>query len=260
MFPQIAGLYVYPVKSCGGIELEKVFMGIRGIEYDREWMIATPEGMFLTQRQIPRMCLIKTALTDEHLVLRVPGAKKLLLPLRSLRGNRVKVQVWKSVCIALDQGDGVAETLTAFLGRKCRLVHIAPEDQRKNTKEDARLAFADGYPLLGISQESLDDLNTRLAVPIPMNRFRPNIVFKGVRPYEEDIWEILQIGSIVLRGQTRCSRCAIPGTDQETGKRNNEPLKTLAGYRRFGKIFFGRNFSHKGIGGISLGQTIAILN
>lgn len=258
----IAELYVYPIKSCKGIQLQHAFVGTHGIAYDRNWMVVTPDGLFLTQRQEPRLCLIETAFAQEELVVRIPGnANEFLFPLHAKEsGVQALAKVWKSVCLTIDQGDEIAKALTAFLGRECRLVRIAKDDPRTDKSGASRIAFADGYSFLGISEQSLNDLNARLAVPLPMNRFRPNIVFHGARPYEEDIWNVLKIGNVVLKAQTRCSRCSIPGTDQETGKRSNEPLKTLATYRRFGKIFFGRNFSHIGKGVIRVGQEMKILS
>ena len=256
----VASLHVYPVKSLGGIDLQTARVGRRGFQYDRLWMAVDSDGQFITQRETPRMCLIRTQIAGGDLLLSADGRPDLRLPLKGAPGTRRSVVVWGDECGAIDQGDEPANWLSGFLERPCRLVRMAEDHRRDAGWGDSLVGFADRYVFLIISEASLDDLNSRLETPLPMNRFRPNIVVRGAKPYEEDAWTRIQIGETRLQGRTRCTRCATTTTDQETAERGAEPLRTLAAYRRSaaGKVEFGRNFNHLDIGGeISVGDRIA---
>jgi uncharacterized protein YcbX len=200
------------------------------------------------------MCLIRTAIADGSLRLTAPGMPVLDLPLAGLDGPERAVEIWDVPAAGIDQGDAAADWATAFLSRerpgRYRLVRMPDEGLRQPTTGDGALAYADGYPFLVISEASLDDLNARLAAPLPMNRFRPNVVLGGCAPYEEDHLARIRIGDLLFDGMTLCPRCPIPTTDQETGERGVEPLRTLAGYRRTTDgVVFGRNFNHRWIPG-----------
>ena len=250
----LARLYVYPVKSCRGVALEESCLDAYGLAHDREWMLVDPDGRFLTQREHPRMARIAPALTDEGLELRAPGISPLvLLRDRSDRGLR-KVRIWGDEVWAVDEGDEAAGWLSAALGIPCRLVRRDPEFMRRvpasyAISSEDRVGFADGFPLLLISQASLDDLNARLPRPVGMERFRPNLVIAGCDPYEEDIWKVLRINEITLHAVKPCSRCTIPTVDPGTGERDprGEPLRTLTRYRRGadGKVYLGQNLVHE---------------
>lgn len=253
----VSSLHVYPVKSCRGIALDPAEVGRMGLRYDRQWMFVDERGMFVAQRAdgrrgvgIRTMCLIRTAIADDFLRLTAPGMPALDLPLAGLEGPERAVEIWDTPADGIDQGAAAADWATAFLSRErpgqYRLVRMPDEGVRQPTTGDGALAYADGYPFLVISQASLDDLNARLAAPLPMNRFRPNLVLGGCAPYEEDRLARIRIGDVVFDGMTRCPRCPIPTTDQDTAERGAEPLRTLAGYRRTADgVVFGRNFNHR---------------
>ncbi|MCW8983326.1 MAG: MOSC domain-containing protein, partial [Gammaproteobacteria bacterium] len=178
--------------------------------------------------------------------------------------ERSLVKVWNDQCAAIDGGDEAAEWLSQFLGEPSRLVYF-PEDELRQVDPNfanagERTAFSDGFPILLISQSSLDDLNARLESPVTMQRFRPNLVIDGCEPFAEDGWQKIRIGDITLRIVKPCSRCVIPTIDLETGMKGAEPIKTLASYRmRENRIYFGQNVIAEGCGQIEVGMAVEIL-
>ncbi|NJD32436.1 MAG: MOSC domain-containing protein [Gammaproteobacteria bacterium] len=232
----IAGLYTYPVKSCRGIEHAAARLTEAGLEHDREWMFVTPGGRFLTQREEPRLARIEVAITGDALTLAADGAGRLSVPLEAA-GARVEVTVWRDRVPAVDQGDAAADWAGSLLGREARLVRFdrdarRPSDRAWTGETEALNRFSDGFPLLVISRASFDDLNARLSVPLPMNRFRPSIVLDGVPPYGEDGLRELRSEGVVLRVVKPCARCVITTTDQDAGVVvGEEPLRTLKAYR-----------------------------
>ena len=245
----IASLHVYPVKSCRGIERSRAVVTEAGFEHDREWMVVTADGRFVTQREEPRLALIETDIDDARLRLSAAGHGATDVPL-ALRGEPRDVVVWQHHCVAHDQGDEAARWLSEFLGRSFRLVRFDPHHRRLSdrafTGETAGYSrFADAYAFLVLSLASLADLNARLPVPLPMNRFRPNIVVDGLPAYGEDDVHEFRNGPVALRVVKPCSRCAIPTTDQATGERTGEePLRTLRSYRfsrELKGVLFGQN-------------------
>ncbi len=253
-------LYCYPVKSCRGIALQEAQLDEYGIQHDREWMIVDGNGRFLTQRQHPRMALIETALTPQGLQLSAPGMGTISIPLEPPSTHKEearlrRVRIWHDDVWAADEGDEVATWLSEFLGIECRLVrrgrafHRPVDPHYATAGEHDQVGFADGFPLLLISEASLDDLNARLSKPVGIERFRPNIVVTGCEPYEEDRWTKLQIGNLTLHVIKPCSRCTIPTVDPRMGKRDpdGEPLRTLATYRKGpdGRVHFGQNLIHE---------------
>jgi uncharacterized protein YcbX len=263
----IAALNVYPVKGLKGIALEHAACTDRGLEHDRRWMVVDPQGQFLTQRSHPRMATVWTDLLPGALALSAPDMPELLVPLRPADGPRMRVQVWRSTCDALPASREADAWLTEYLGVPCRLVYMPDDSQRPSNPEYAGpgklVGFADGYAYLVVGEESLADLNRRLAargqVALPMNRFRPNIVVRGAQPYAEDTWRDVRMGSAALRGVKPCGRCEVTTTDQSTGEaRGPEPLATLAEYRSsdaFG-VMFGMNFVTVGEGRIAVGDAV----
>lgn len=232
----ITSLHVYPVKSCRGVDLDTAPLTETGLEHDREWMIVTPEGRFVTQREHPRLALIATSLDDRALHLTAPGEPGITVPF-DFQGTSVEVTVWRDRCRAHDQGEVAARWLTGFLGRPLRLVRFDPAHRRPSDAAwtggvDAVSQFSDGFPLLAISLASLADLNARLPSPLPMNRFRPNLVLDGLPPYGEDALHDLSVGRVRLRRVKPCMRCSITTTNQATGTvEGDEPLRTLKTYR-----------------------------
>jgi uncharacterized protein YcbX len=263
--PTVSALAIYPIKSCAGIALEIARAGPRGFYGDRAYMLVDPFGCFITQRELPRMALITPVLKEDGvLAVRAPGMQEMTVTATGT-GKRREVTIWNDTCIAVDQGDGVAEWFGTFLGTACRLVRM-PEDytRRVNPRyaisEHDQVGFSDGYPFLLITEASLDDLNVRLEQPLPMNRFRPNIVVQNTLPYAEDTWRTIRIGNMVFRIVKPCARCPIPTTDQVTARRGKEPLRTLATYRHATRgVMFGQNLIHENEGIIHLGDAVEIV-
>lgn len=273
----VAGLYKYLVKGCKGTELIQSNVGSYGLAHDRKFMVVDKEnGMFVAQRQdhglgieIKILCQIAPELKERFLILDVPGMPSIEVSLNG--GRRRQVQVWKAICEGVDMGDAVASWLDDFLGRErpgeYRLVQRPHDFDRKSKGSGARISYADAFPFLVISQASLDDLNRRIqqnggGEPLPMNRFRPNIVLGDCEAYAEDHMRIICIDDVVLRGGTLCVRCPVTMTDQDTAERGKEPLRTLATYRRnpLGRgVIFGRNFDHTTLGAIQVGQEVRVL-
>ncbi len=240
-----------------------------GFEHDRQWMFVDEQGMFVAQRgdgrlgvEVRSLCLVRTAIVDGLLRVTAPGMPALDLPLAGRDGAEHAVQVWQSHTTGVDQGQDAESWATTYLSRerpgRYRLVRMPDEGHRLSKKGPAELAYADGYPFLIISEASLEDLNRRLDEPLPMNRFRPNIVLRGCEPYGEDELDAIRIGSVELTGMPLCPRCPIPTTNQETGERGKEPLRTLATYRRAedGSVVFGRNFSQASGGEERVGDEV----
>jgi uncharacterized protein YcbX len=260
----VTGLYCYPVKSCAATPLDRAELGPRGILHDREFMVVGPDHRFLTQRELPRLALIRPTRTAESLVLGAPGFSLLEHPVTD--GPRYDVVVWRDTVAAVDQGDIVAEWFSEFLQTPVRLVRLACDVVRHVDPVFAKRAtdqvgFADGYPLLLISEESLADLNARLATPLPMNSFRPNVVVRGWgTPYGEDTWAEVCIDTVRFDVVKACARCVTTTTDQATAERGIEPLATLAKYRRVPRgVLFGQNLLHAALGMISVGDRLNVL-
>lgn len=262
---RVSELNCYPVKGCRGTALLEARVGARGIVGDRTFMLVDDDGCFITQRSYPRMALIEPRLTDDSLSLSAPDMDALSIPVLR-HGERRQVVVWRDGCEAIDQGDAAAEWASSFLGTSCRLVRMADDFVRRVDPEYAvtdrdQVGFADGYPFLLTTEESLADLNARMAAPLPMNRFRPSIVVVGSEPYAEDGWHRIRIGAIVFSVVKPCARCEVTTTDQSTAERGREPLRTLATYRRVqGKgVMFGQNLIHDSTGVIRVGDAVELL-
>lgn len=262
----VSALNVYPIKSCAGIALDVAQLGPRGIVHDRSFMLVDREGMFITQREQPRMALIRPAISaNGELMVQATGMQALTIA-SSQREPRYPVTVWKYTGDGIDQGDEIAEWFSSFLSSDCRLVLFPNEAIRRSNPKYARreqdqVAFADGYPCLLISEASLADLNARLEQPLPMNRFRPNIVVSGTEPYAEDTWRMIRIGEVTFDIVKPCDRCVITTTNQITTQRGKEPLKTLAKYRQAtdNGVMFGQNLTYARPGTIRLGDHVEII-
>ncbi|MCU0806075.1 MAG: MOSC N-terminal beta barrel domain-containing protein [Burkholderiales bacterium] len=266
----IAALVTYPIKSCRGIELARARVGEAGIEHDRVWMVVDDHGEFLSQREVPRMALIRTDVRLNELRIRAPGMLGIDLPIDVEEDEPDvvrKVAVWNDVVDAVDEGDYVAAWLSGFLGRPARLAKFHPRARRlvnRRRTGGAEIAhhFADSAPLLVTSDASLDDLNLRLegggAQAVPMDRFRPNLVLAGIDAYAEDRIDTLAIGGLVLRALKPCTRCEIPCTDQATGEVASEPMATLGTYRTNPRADGGVTFGTYFVVASGHGQTIEV--
>lgn len=262
----ISRLYVYPIKSLGGIELSSAKLTDRGIEHDRRWMLVGEDNRFLTQREFPRLALLRTAIYENELIISEKGndSEKINLHLYPEGSDLISVQIWDDVCEAIEMSKEINEWFSNKLNLACKLVYMPDVSKRKVDKHYAMnneiTGFSDAYPLLMIGQASLDDLNSRLEVPVPMNRFRPNIVFTGGDPYEEDTMKHFKINEMDLYAVKPCARCVVITTDQETAATAKEPLKTLASYRTGNnKVYFGQNILYKQAGIIAVGDELEVV-
>jgi uncharacterized protein YcbX len=271
----LAGLFIHPVKSLRACEVNSAGVDVLGLVGDRRFLVVDEAGRFLTQRTLPRMARVATALSADTLTLSTEGAGDLRVaraadPAAPLR----TVSVWKSEGLqAEDCGDASATWLGDFLGVKCRLVRVGPAFQRPilnpgKARPGDMVGSADAYPFLVISDASLADLNDRLTArgeeALPMNRFRPNLVVTGCPAFAEDTWSRLRIGDVIFRAGGPCARCVVTTTNQLTAERGKEPLRMLAGYRRDPAdptdVNFGQNLIHETKSGIlSVGDAIEVL-
>lgn len=262
----ISQLYIYPVKSLGGFEVLETRLTDKGFKYDRRWMIVDSHNNFLTQREFAQMSLLQTAIEGDQLIIFDKNNREdtIAVSLHNDVTATIKVTIWEDECSAQYVSDTADKWLTNKLKMNCRLVYMPDTEMRK---VDDRYAhknevtnFSDGYPLMMIGQGSLDDLNGRLAEPLPMDRFRPNIVFIGGTPFDEDTMEHIVINGIDLYGVKLCSRCTVTTINQDTAVKTKEPLKTLAEYRlKNNKIYFGQNMLFQSIGNMQVGDRIEVL-
>jgi uncharacterized protein YcbX len=259
----VSQLCVYPVKSCRGVALEEAEVCATGFVHDRRWLVVDRHGTFKTQRDWPALARISTAIADGGLRLAADGMPPIRIPEPEMTGASRRVTIWHDSCDAITAGPEAAEWLSEFLAAPCQLVMMPDSTVRQVDRSFAesgdRVGFADGFPFLLVSQASLDELNRRLEDPLPMDRFRPNIVVEGCAPHAEDGWRRMTAGPVSFRVVKPCVRCVITTTDQETGERGREPLRTLAAYRRVGReVLFGQNLIHDGSGTIRLGDRCVV--
>lgn len=259
--PQLAALYVYPVKSCRGVALDEAVLDERGLCHDRQFLIVDAQDRFLTQRTVPALARILTFLEPDTLRLEHAATGRLRVPWELSAAPTRLVTVWRDTVLAYDAGEDAARWLSDTLGQPCRLVSLGersrrevpearlPAARRAVTSDPVPVAFSDAFPLLVLSEESLADLNRRLdePEPLPVDRFRPNLVLSGcAEPYAEDTWPTYRVGGARFFSAGPCGRCVVTTTDQQTLARGKEPLRTLAGYRRTaeGEVVFGQNVIH----------------
>ena len=261
---QLSGLTTYPIKSAAGIDVSHAQVTSRGLEHDRRWMICDRSGKFLTQRKLPRLALIQVAVKESSLCLSLATSSRppLELPAVPTSDSLVEVEVWGDVCVAWSMGDEAEQWLSQFLECEAQLVYMPDNTQRAidHGRFDMPNSFADAYPFLLLSEASLANLNSRLEQPVPMNRFRPNLVVTGCEPFAEDTWQQLRIGKIVFDVAKACSRCSIPGVEQSTGEQGKEPLKTLATFRRWDlAIWFFQNLIAYSEVSLKVGDEVEVL-
>ena len=259
-------LFIYPVKSTRGIALTSAGVAATGCEWDRRWMIVDENALFITQRSHPDLARIVPQITADALVLRAPGLPDLFVPFTS-GGLPLPVRIWRSQCVALEEGPEAHEWLSGFLGQRVRLVKVSPGMGRVANPEYAKFApapinFPDGYPFLVCNQASLADLNTRLPQPMRMECFRPNLVLEGLAPWAEDDIETLTFPGVTLRFVKPCVRCVIPSRDYKTGENAVNPLPVLRKFRwsrPLKGVLFGENATLEAGGGeLTLGSRCRI--
>ncbi len=254
---RIAQLFIYPIKSCAGVELQEAVLTETGLEFDRAWMVVDEAGEFVSQRELPRMALVTPKMRFHDMVLRAPGMLALHIALDAVE-QACKARVWDDEVSAYDMGDVAAQWFTDFLGTKLRLVRFDPDFRRLSSLQwtqgvEALNQFSDGYPLLVASEASLDGLNARLVKaghgPVPMARFRPNIVLGGVEAHDEDRLAQMQVttteGIVQIKPVKPCARCPIPNVDPASASVSPEVGDALQAYRSDprlgGAVTFGMN-------------------
>lgn len=264
----LSEIFIYPVKSLGPIRLTQADVEERGLRYDRRWLIIDDNNRFVTQRSYPEMALIEVTITDSGLQLRhrTRDLGILSVPFYPETFDLLIVTVWDDQMEAVIVNDASNRWLSEALGFSARLVYLPDTSPRPADPNyapfEANVSFADGFPFLIIGQSSLDDLNTRLPEPVSMIRFRPNLVFEGGLPYDEDQWYEFSIGKLTLYGVKPCARCILTTVDPEKGEmEGKEPLKTLSTYRkRNNKIFFGQNVMTNQTGSIKVGDEVQVIS
>lgn len=256
----LSSLHVYPLKSARGIPVDSVELDDFGPVLDRRWMLISPDCVVVTQREAHRLALVEVELRHGRLKLSAPRAGEFEVGQGEKSSPLVEVQIWDDRCLARDLGEEAARWFTTFLGEPVRLVFMPqdtfrPVDPTYVTRP-RRVSFADGFPLLLIGEGSLAELNRRLERPVPMNRFRPNVVLADTEPFAEDSWASVTIGSVVFDVVKPCARCVVTTIDQETAEPGREPLRTLATFRkRDSGVHFGQNLLHRGPGKVRVGDT-----
>lgn len=273
---RVSGLFIYPIKAVRAVPLTEAVVELRGLVGDRRCLIVDQDNVFVTQRDHPVLATVVAE--PSGIGLRVSGigvrALEIAMPLTHQpplpavhrdEGEYRTVTIWRSQVDALDAGDQAASWVSSVLGFPARLVFMGPESRRPVDPDYGlpgdEVSFADGFPLLITNEASLNDLNERLPFPVPMNRFRPNVVLSGANAWGEDDWKLLRIGEVEFRNVKKCGRCIVTTTDQTTGQRmGDEPLRTLATFRNFdGKAMFGSNLIPSGTGTIRVGDAVKVL-
>jgi uncharacterized protein len=261
----VSELFIYPIKSLGGIAVTSAKITDRGFQFDRRWMLVDLNNCFLTQRDFPQMALLQVQLSDGGLQVhhKKRNTENINIPVLWEANETTTVQIWSDKCKAYFVSPELDEWFSDMLSLTCRLVYMPDSSKRSvDTRYAANkqlTSLSDGYPFLIIGQSSLNDLNKRLLEPLPVNRFRPNIVFTGGEPFQEDIMEHFSINDIQFYGVKLCDRCVVTTINQDNAVKSKEPLKTLATYRlKNNKVYFGQNLLHSGKGEIHVGDGIII--
>jgi uncharacterized protein len=262
----VSELYIYPIKSLAGIAVTTATVTSRGFQYDRRLMLVDENNVCITQREFPEMALLQPVITNDglHIHQKKNSLSPLFIPHQPKGNETIPVTIWDDTCEAALFDTSINEWFSNALGSACRLVYMPDTTSREVDKRYAQhseiTSFADGYPILMIGQSSLNDLNNRLAEPLPMNRFRPNIVFTGGEPFLEDQMQLFTINNIEFSSVKACARCVMTTINQDTLSISKEPLKTLSAYRlKDNKVLFGQNLLHKGDGVITIGDAIEII-
>ncbi|HEX2729229.1 MAG TPA: MOSC N-terminal beta barrel domain-containing protein [Rubrobacteraceae bacterium] len=260
----VSGIRVYPIKSAAGIVLDEAIVEERGFRHDRRWMLVDDNGVFLSQREAPRLALVRVAITDDALVVAAPGMSALQVPLQPEPATVVSTIIWRDVVESWPVGEKASRWFREFLGTPCSLVYlpetsVRPVDPAYSTDRD-QVGLADGFPFLLLSEASLGDLNSRMERPLPMDRFRPNLIVRDCGPFAEDGWRRVRIGPVDFRVVKPCARCAITLVDQQTAVTGKEPLRTLARYRKRGSdVLFGQNLIHDLTGTVRVGDAVQVI-
>jgi uncharacterized protein YcbX len=265
MTPILSALHIFPVKSCAPLVLDVADVEPRGLRHDRRWIVTDATGRFLTGRQHPRLTLLRVVPDGESLEITAPGMRSLRLRAPDDRA-RIDVIVWTNTVAALSAGEEADAWISEFLAMPARVAYMDDACARPVNPDYAEpgdeVSFADAFPLLLISQGALDALNAKLETPVPMLRFRPNLVVANTAPHAEDGWKRIRIGAVEFDLVKPCSRCVFTTVDFESGTfdPSGEPLRTLITYRRTERgVTFGQNVIPRGIGTLRVGDRVEVL-
>ena len=258
----LSALYRYPVKSMRGQSLSDSPVGPQGLPFDRDWMVAAPDGHFVTGRGHPQLVLVSATPSEAGVTISAPGREALFVPNEAF-GEPVDTTVWGDRFPAW-QGAAAADAwISDYLGTPRRFLWTGAQTARRVKVEPAvPLSFADGFPLLLIGQASLDDLSARVGRPLAMERFRPNLVVGGAAAFAEDGWTRIRIGGVGFRIAKPCERCVFTTVDPHSGRKSDdqEPLRTLATYRKTpAGVIFGQNVIAEGSGTLRVGMAVEVL-
>lgn len=260
---RLTQINIYPIKSLGGISLSSAKVEKRGLRYDRRWMLINSNNDFMTQRQYPQMALLQPSFDNHFLVINHKTEKvfTLKIPIQNHSNEEIEVPIWEDFCMALTLNKEVDEWFSQALKVRCRLVYMPETTRRrvdpKYSPQEKIVSFADAYPFLIIGERSLEELNSRLTDPIPMNRFRPNFVFNGGEPFIEDTFNNFKIGVVPFQGVKPSARCVVTTVNQDSGEKGTEPLATLSTFRKYdNKVMFGQNLIGHDEGIVSVGDEI----
>lgn len=263
---QLDQISIYPIKSCSGINLQSSQVLDRGFPHDRRWLLIDQEGQFISQRSTPLLGQIKISMNSSQLNVSYIGKSTLSVNFNNQSNVRHKALIWKDKVDGLWVGRESDDWFSHVLGQQVHLIHMNDKVHRPLIKDrlpqdrSFEVSFADGYPYLLTSQSSLDDLNSRLGNPVPMDRFRANLIVSGFDAFAEDGWKRIRIGEVEFMVVKPCARCQVTTIDQETGASSKEPLKTLATYRKQdGKVMFGMNLVALSAGSVNLKDPVTII-
>ncbi len=265
---EVTRINIYPIKSTAPIALSESDVAPRGLPWDRRWMLVDEQCRFITARRYPALVRVRTSIQGDSLSVCADGRPEIRLPLVAGHLEAATVSIWDDVCAAVFACSEADAWFSDYLGLNCRLVQMTDEQVRPVGSDYGRagdeVSFADRFPLLLLSEASLDDLNGRLDSPVSPIRFRPNLVVDGSQPFDEDYWKLLRIGEVEFEGAKNSDRCILTTVDPDTGIRNpdKEPLRTLSSYRRRpeGGVFFGQNLIPRTSGRIRVGDALEIVS
>jgi len=260
--PVLSALYRYPVKSMHGQCLDVSPVSPQGLPFDRDWMVADPNGHFVTGRTWPKLVTISARPSADGVSLSAPGCAELFVP-NSAFTRPLETKVWGDIFCAWEGALDADAWVSAYIGTRLRFLWTGAETARRVKVDPAvPLGFADGFPLLLIGQASLDDLSARIGRPMTMERFRTNLVVSGAEAFAEDAWKRIRIGGITFRLAKPCERCVFTTVDPQTGSKSldQEPLRTLAKYRKTPEgVIFGQNVIAEGAGELRVGMEVEVL-
>jgi uncharacterized protein YcbX len=256
----LSEIFIYPIKSLGKVSLNQSYAEIKGFQYDRRMMLTDDAGNFLSQRKYPEMARFSVSMNIDGFLIHHDG-EELFIPIKMNMKKSRQVTIWKDQLIVPEAGFIYSRWFSEHLNIKCHLVvmnkHTLRQVEEKYTILNETVSFSDGFPYLMIGSASLQDLNNKLKNPVPMDRFRPNLVISTDRPFIEDEFDLFKIGDAVFKRSKACARCIITTTDQSTGKRDYEPLLTLSRYRKVdNKVYFGQNLICLKEGRVNIGDSI----